>query len=124
MTSLTQSTLEFGTGALATVQDARQPILSADVSHALLGYELLFSDSRGLFSAFADVDEFRAASEVVSHSVLPLGVDSVVGDSMAFMKFPRVQVIDATPLLLPPGRSVIELGRDTWTMRQLGALVS
>lgn len=106
--------LQLGTGALATVQVARKPILSADMDHSLVGYELIFSDTGGLFSAFADADEQKAASEVVSHSVLTLGVDAVVGDALAFMRFPKAQLVDATPMLLPPGQSVIEVGRDTW----------
>jgi c-di-GMP phosphodiesterase len=110
----TPATLELGSGALATVQVARQPILATDASQSLHGYELQFSDSGGLFDVFADVDDQRATSEVVGHTVLTLGVERVVGDALAFVRFPRGQVLDGTPLLLPPTQSVIQLGPDSW----------
>lgn len=114
---MSTSTLELGTGALATVQVARRPILAAAAGHTLLGYQLLFSDTGGLFSAFADVDEFRATTEVLSHSVLTLGVGNVVGPAMAFVRFPRAQIVDAAPLILPPDQSAVELGPDSWASR-------
>ena len=54
-------TLKLGAGALATVQVARRPILTADDQHTPLGYELLFRDSGGLFSAFSEVEIGRAS---------------------------------------------------------------
>jgi EAL and modified HD-GYP domain-containing signal transduction protein len=111
--SITDSTLELGSGAIATVQVARQPILTAADSR-LLGYQLLFSDNGGLFDAFVEVDGQRATSEVLGHAVLTLGIDSVVGDHLAFVAFPRQHVLDHVPLVLPPGQSVIQLGRDCW----------
>ena len=117
-------TLKLGAGALATVQVARRPILTADDQHTPLGYELLFRDSGGLFSAFTEVDEFRATSEVVSHSVLTLGVDTVVGDHLAFVRFPLAQFVDSTPLLMPPDQSTLELGRDVWASRNRDAVLA
>lgn len=116
-------TMQLGSGALSTVKVARQPILSAGPGHPVVGYELLFSDSGSLFGAFTDVDDFRATSEVVSHSVLTLGVETVVGDSQAFVRFPRAQIVDGTPLMLPPTQSAIELGRDSWAARDVAGIV-
>ena len=115
--------MQLGTGSLSTVKVARQPILSAGPGHPVVGYELLFSDSGSLFGAFADVDDFRATSEVLSHSVLTLGVDAVVGDAQAFVRFPRAQIVDGTPLMLPPTQSAIELGRDAWAGRDVTGIV-
>jgi c-di-GMP phosphodiesterase len=112
--SITNSTLELGHGTIATVQVARQPILSVGDGHPLLGYQLLFSDSGGLFDAFTDVDDQRATTEVLGHTVLTLGVDSVVGTSLAFVTFPRSQLFEHVPLVLPPSQSVIQVGPDCW----------
>lgn len=111
--SITDSTLELGSGAIATVQVARQPILFASDSR-LLGYHLQFSDSGGLFDAFVEVDDGRATSEVLGHAVLTLGIDSVVGDHLAFVAFPLQHLLEHTPLVLPPAQSVIQVGRDSW----------
>ncbi|CAN5378465.1 HDOD domain-containing protein [soil metagenome] len=112
--SITNSTIELGSDAIATVQVARQPILGAGPRHQLLGYQLLFSDTGGLFDAFDEVDDQRATTEVLGHTVLTLGIDSVVGNHLAFVTFPRQQVIEYVPLVLPPAQSVIQLGRDAW----------
>jgi EAL and modified HD-GYP domain-containing signal transduction protein len=100
--------------AAATVQVARQPILATDDRQTLHGYELQFSGSGGLLDLFADVDDARATTEVVGHTVLTLGIDRVVGDALAFVRFPRSQVLDQAPLVLPPGRAVVVLGHDSW----------
>ena len=100
-------------GTASNVQLARRPILSVGDRPRVLGYQLLFRDD-GLFSAFADIDEARATSEVVSASVLLLGIDRVVGEAKAFITFPRQLLLEGAPLFLPPDRAVIELGRDSW----------
>ncbi len=112
--TIPNATVELGTGAIATVQVARQPILRTDASQALHGYELQFSDTGGLFDVFADVDDQRATNEVLGHTVLTLGIERVVGSSLAFVRFPRAQIMDQTPLILPPAQSVIQLGPDCW----------
>ncbi len=112
--STTNTTIDLGMGAIATVQVARQPILSTADGQHLLGYELQFSDTGGLFDLFADVDEQRATSEVVGHTVLTLGIERVVGTRLAFVRFPLSQVLDQSPSILPPAQSVIQLGADTW----------
>ncbi len=113
--STTNTTIDLGTGAIATVQVARQPILSTADDQRLLGYELQFSDTGGLFDLFADVDEQRATSEVVGHTVLTLGIERVVGRGLAFVRFPLPQLLDQSRSILPPAQSVIQLGSDTWT---------
>ena len=89
--STSHATVELGTGAIATVQVARQPILRTDASQALHGYELQFSDTGGLFDVFADVDDQRATNEVLGHTVLTLGIERVVGSSLAFVRFPALE---------------------------------
>ncbi|WP_370323715.1 EAL and HDOD domain-containing protein [Euzebya sp.] len=121
---ITHSTLELGTGAISTVQVSRQPILRADVSQALHGYELSFSDAEEVFGVFAEVDDQRATAEVLDHTVLTLGVERVVGDALVFVRFPRQQVLDGTPSILPAGRSVIELGPDCWADGDTGAVTA
>jgi c-di-GMP phosphodiesterase len=110
--------------ALATVQVARQPILCTAEGQRLHGYELQFSDSGGLFDVFAEVDDERATSEVLGHTVLTLGIERVVGHALAFVRFPRAQVLDRTPLALPPHQSVIQLGPDCWADGDLEPVVA
>lgn len=100
--------------ASPTVRVSRQPILGIGETQDVHGYELQFSDGGGLFDAFADVDDERATTEVLGHTVLTLGLDRVVGDGFAFIRFPRQQVIEQAPLMLPPEKAVVQLGPDAW----------
>ena len=95
------ATLDLGTGALATVQVSRSPILTAELDGRpggeLHGYELTFSDRGGLFDAFTDSDEAASTAEVLGHTVLTLGVDRVVGAMpKAGLKQRIDQVVGAT----------------------------
>lgn len=101
------------------VQVARQPILAADDTHELLGYELRFRDN-SLFGAFADVDDSQATSEVVSHALLTLGIDRVVGDSKAFIAFPHRLLLDRTPLVLPSNKTILAVGPDAYREHPAG----
>jgi len=84
---------------------ARQPIL--DRSGRLYGYELLFRSS--FENVFRSDDPDRAAEETIGAGLIGFGLDSLVGDSLAFINVTRDVLLGETVRLLPPERVVLEI---------------
>lgn len=84
---------------------ARQPIL--DRSGRLYGYELLFRSS--FENVFNATDPDRAAEETIGAGLIGFGLDSLVGDSLAFINVTRDVLLGETVRLLPPDRVVLEI---------------
>lgn len=89
-----------------TVKLSRSPILGTTRGHSLLGYELCFA---GDHSKAGNV-----ANEVISRSLLTLGLGRIVGDARAFIRFEKDMVLDKSVLLLPAESVVMQLGPDCW----------
>ncbi|MHB1782082.1 MAG: EAL and HDOD domain-containing protein [Acidimicrobiales bacterium] len=84
----------------------RQPIFDRD--RLVVGYELLFRAVSGTpGQASARVGELMTA-EVLFSSV-SIGVDRLVGDKLAFVNAERGILTGEAPLVLPPGRVVVEV---------------
>jgi EAL and modified HD-GYP domain-containing signal transduction protein len=80
----------------------RQPIFDAK-SH-VHGYELLF---RGPLSSTTDGDSMTA--DVLVHTVLDVGLDTLVGDKLAFINATRAFLVGEHELVLPPEQTVVEI---------------
>lgn len=88
---------------------ARQPIYDRDLRVA--AYELLFrADARAGDSAVVDGD--RATSEVISGSIVDLGLDRVVGEQCAFINVTARFLSGELPLPRHNGRIVLEVLED------------
>jgi len=85
----------------------RQPILSA--CGETYGYELLFRSSDS--NAYdASVDGNTATSDVLYNSIVQIGLDTLVGNSLAFINLTDRFLEEPELLaLLPPGRCVLEV---------------
>ena len=84
---------------------ARQPIF--DRRRQVVGYELLFRNS--LTNVFGKNDPNRASLQMMDTTLLGFGLDSLVGDKLAFFNASREVFVKEHWAVLPPGRSVIEL---------------
>jgi len=82
---------------------ARQPIV--DVDRSVVGYELLYRQR--------DPDAPQVSGEQMTAQVvlgaLTIGVDQLVGDKVMFCNAERGVLTGATPVTLPPERTVIEV---------------
>lgn len=94
------------TGTLRYV--ARQPIV--DRERRVVGYELLFREHDGPLRAVPDAD--RATARVITDGVFSIGLDTLVGDRLAFINIGRDLLLDGIPTVLPAPRVVLELGAD------------
>jgi EAL and modified HD-GYP domain-containing signal transduction protein len=82
---------------------ARQPIL--DTQREIVGYELLFrSGWENCFSGESD-----DASRQMLDNCVYLGVESLVGDKLAFINCTREALMSKLVLLLPPKSTVLEI---------------
>ena len=81
----------------------RQPIV--DVAGEVVGYELLYR-SAGPAATTRDGEQMTAE---VLLSALTIGVDHLVGDGLVFCNADRGVLVGATPVTLPPERTVIEV---------------
>lgn len=85
---------------------ARQPIVDNKLS--TMGYELLYR--RDDQSDNADVyDQVGATAQVITASLLDLGLHNIVGSSKAFVNFPRGYLINPSGVPLPKEHTVIEV---------------
>jgi c-di-GMP-related signal transduction protein len=82
---------------------ARQPIFDARMK--LYGYELLFRD--GEKNAFSPVKE--ASSSVIVDSTMLFDLQTLTGSAKAFINIDRDALLNGAALLLPPGRTVLEI---------------
>lgn len=85
---------------------ARQPIVDTKLS--TFGYELLYR--RDAQSLGADVyDQVGATAQVITTSLLDLGLHNLVGTGKAFVNFPRSYLINPSGVPLPKEHTVIEV---------------
>ncbi len=84
---------------------ARQPIF--DRHRQVVGYELLFRNS--LTNVFGKNDPNRASLQMMDTTLLGFGLDSLVGDNLAFFNASREVFVKEHWAVLPPAKSVIEL---------------
>lgn len=76
----------------------------------IYGYELLF---RGKDFDLSDKSEAaQATNQVITDSILELGLNNIVGSSKAFINFTTQNILEKTPLSLPKERIVIEVLED------------
>jgi c-di-GMP-related signal transduction protein len=88
------------TGAEVVV--ARQPIF--DLGEQIVAYELLYRPGDG-----AGTDDGEQMTVEVVLGALSFGVDQIVGDKVVFCNADRGVLTGATPVMLPPARTVIEV---------------
>jgi len=85
---------------------ARQPII--DSRMAVMGYELLYRKSADAIEA--DVfDEVGATAQVLSASLLELGMENIVGSNKAFINYPRAYLLNSKNMPVNKGTVVIEV---------------
>jgi EAL and modified HD-GYP domain-containing signal transduction protein len=100
---------------------ARQPICG--VNQKTLGYELLFRDSSANYATIVDAD--LATAQVIVNSFMEIGLDRIVGPSLAFINVSKEFITSNRCRTLPPERVVFEILEDTVPDRDtIDALVS
>ncbi len=87
---------------------ARQPIFNQ--AKKIYGYELLFRDS--MENVFSGIDGNAATSKLLSNSFLNIGIDRLIGKSLAFINFTKDLLINQLPKLFPNEQLVIEILED------------
>lgn len=87
---------------------ARQPIVDAD--RRLVGWEILFRSSQENHSGVTDGN--RATSEVMLNTFVELGLDTVVGQHLAFVNLTREFLIGEFPLPACQSQLVLEVLED------------
>jgi c-di-GMP phosphodiesterase len=87
----------------------RQPIY--DLESVVFGYELLYRSGETVNRAdFSDGD--LATSQVILNAFVEIGLESLVGDSFAFINFTENFLVQGLAHQLPPGRVVLEILED------------
>jgi c-di-GMP phosphodiesterase len=87
---------------------ARQPIYDGGLRVA--GYELLFRAGQATDAQFSDGDQ--ATSEVITSSVVDIGLDNIVGPHPAFINATRNFLSGELPLPEQKGQIVLEVLED------------
>lgn len=83
----------------------RQQILDKNLN--IFAYELLF---RGKDFDLTDKNEAtQATNQIITDSILELGLNNLVGQHKAFINFTTQNILEKTPLNLPKDRIVIEV---------------
>lgn len=83
----------------------RQPILDRDWNTA--GYELLFRSSKNNFCD--GKDDVSATPLVIANAEGAFGLDRLIGDKPAFLKFDRTLLLEDWTACLAPDRFIIEI---------------
>lgn len=83
----------------------RQPILDRELN--TYAYELLFRPGLGNEAGFLDGE--KATAQVIYNTLMEIGLDDLVGTSLAFINFTRDFLIGDIAHLLPPDRVVLEV---------------
>ena len=86
----------------------RQPILDRDLN--TYAYELLFRPATGNSAEFLDGE--KATAQVIYNSLMEIGLDNLVGTSLAYINFTRDTLIGDIGQLLPPDKVVLEVLED------------
>lgn len=84
---------------------ARQPIFNQEKK--IFGYELLFRDS--IENIFSGIDGNTATTELLSNSFLNIGIEKLIGKSVAFINFTKELLINQLPKLFPNKQLVVEI---------------
>lgn len=84
---------------------ARQPICNAALE--IVGYELLYRRPGALHAEVGDPVEATAA--VIVAAALDIGLDTLVGQRLAYINFPPELLDGSTPIPARPGRIVVEV---------------
>jgi c-di-GMP-related signal transduction protein len=84
---------------------ARQAIF--DRERRVYGYELLFRSS--VRNEFDGTDPSASTTEVLSNSLMAVGLDKLVGKKKAFVNFGRELLLNGFPSVLPKEQTVIEV---------------
>ncbi|MCZ2722090.1 EAL domain-containing protein [Marinomonas sp. 15G1-11] len=85
---------------------ARQPIFTT--KQTIMGYELLYR--RDLDALDAELfDDVSATAQVISGSLLEIGMTNMVGESKAFINFPRAYLLNPSGVPLDKNQVVIEV---------------
>jgi EAL and modified HD-GYP domain-containing signal transduction protein len=92
--------------AYSSVSLARQPIVDSRL--AVMGYELLYRKNAGASEADV-VDDVSATAQVISASLLELGMENIVGSSKAFINFPRTYLLSSNSMPINKGNIVVEV---------------
>lgn len=87
---------------------ARQPIL--DTKQKTVAYELLFR--QGLTNAFPKISSEQATTTLISEQFLNQPLESLVGESLAFINFPYSMLVGGVANCLPADKVVIEILED------------
>ena len=87
---------------------ARQPIYDRDLK--VIGYELLYRDSEENLARFDDAD--KASSDTIVNSFIHIGIDNLVGTSLAFVNLPTEFIVDNNLVPIFHEQSVLEILED------------
>ncbi|MDO9049304.1 MAG: HDOD domain-containing protein [Methylobacter sp.] len=90
---------------MADIIIGRQQILDQKLD--IYAYELLFRGND--FDLNHKSDATQATNQVITDTILELGLNTIVGTHKAFINFTTQNILDKTPLHLPKDRIVIEV---------------
>ncbi|PKN99687.1 MAG: hypothetical protein CVU42_06785 [Chloroflexi bacterium HGW-Chloroflexi-4] len=90
---------------MADLLVGRQPIFNRNMQ--VYAYELLYRSDEGNRAVFSDADQ--ATTQVVLNALIEMGIENIVGESMAFINLTRNFLVGNFPILLPSNRVVIEI---------------
>jgi EAL and modified HD-GYP domain-containing signal transduction protein len=90
---------------MADIIIGRQQILDQKLN--IYAYELLFRG--GDFDLNHKDSATQATNQVITDTILELGLNTIVGPHRAFINFTTQNILDKTPLLLPKDRIVVEV---------------
>lgn len=85
----------------------RQPIF--DRTFNVVGYELLYRAYSTDRAIILDQDQDQATSQVILDTFLELGIEKLVGKSLAFINFTENFLVGNLPIPFPPQRIVLEV---------------
>lgn len=94
---------------------ARQPILDRDGS--IFGYELLFRNPGQQEATFGDGNV--ATARVLTHTLIDIGAETVVGEHLAFVNMPEDFLNGQLTVPLDPARYVLEVQEDAEPVREV-----
>ncbi|NKB37273.1 MAG: HDOD domain-containing protein [Gammaproteobacteria bacterium] len=103
-----ESVLKLEQESDAQIFVGRQAIL--DTHGNTYAYELLFRS--GQENAAEILDGNRATAQVLINSLVDIGLDSLVGEKLAFVNFTRDSLLNDTVHMLPTERIVVEVLED------------
>ena len=90
---------------MADIIIGRQQIFDQQLN--IYAYELLFRGND--FDLNCKNSATQATNQVITDTILELGINTIVGSHKAFINFTTQNILDKTPLFLPKDRIVIEV---------------